>query len=149
MIQVQISEHLSSETQADALMRAAQESLAYQNAPQESDLTVLLTGDDQLHQLNLEYLGVDAPTDVLAFPADYVDPDTESVYLGDVLISLDRARLQAQAGGHSVDDELVLLVVHGVLHLLGYDHTEPDEKTKMWDAQTEILAQLGNPLSPP
>ena len=149
MIQVQISEHLSSETPADALMRAAQESLAYQNAPQESDLTVLLTGDDQLHQLNLEYLGVDAPTDVLAFPADYVDPDTESVYLGDVLISLDRARLQAQAGGHSVDDELVLLVVHGVLHLLGYDHTEPDEKTKMWDAQTEILAQLGNPLSPP
>ena len=149
MINIQISENLSSEIPTDALVRAASESLAYQNAPEDSDLTVLLTGDEQLHQLNLEYLDIDAPTDVLAFPADYVDPDTESVYLGDILISMERASLQAQAGGHSIGNELELLVVHGVLHLLGHDHTEPDEKTKMWTAQTEILARLGNPLSPP
>ncbi len=149
MIQVQISEDLSSGTPPDVLVRAAEECLVYHQTSGEPELTILLTGDDHLHQLNLEYLDVDAPTDVLAFPADYVDPDTETAYLGDILISLERATLQAQAGGHSLVAELELLVVHGVLHLLGYDHSEPDEKSKMWVAQTEILARLGNPLSPP
>jgi probable rRNA maturation factor len=149
MIHIEVSENLSSETAAEVLVRAAKASLAYHNASEESDLTILLTTDDQLHKLNLEYLGVDDPTDVLAFPADYIDPDTETAYLGDILISLERAELQAQAGGHSIEAELELLVVHGVLHLLGYDHAEPDEKSRMWAAQTDILAHLGSPLSPP
>jgi probable rRNA maturation factor len=149
MINVQVSEDLSSETPTDVLIRAAEECLAYLPRGGELELTIRLTGDDQLRQLNLEYLGVDAPTDVLAFPADYVDPDTETAYLGDILISLDRARLQAETAGHSTDAELELLVVHGVLHLLGYDHSEPDEKSKMWATQSEILARLGNSISPP
>jgi probable rRNA maturation factor len=149
MIHIEVSENLSSKTEADVLVRAAKASLTYHNAPEESDLTILLTTDDQLHQLNLEYLGIDGPTDVLAFPADYIDPDTKTAYLGDILISLERAELQAEAGGHSVEAELELLVVHGVLHLLDYDHAGPDEKSKMWAAQSEILAHLGNPLSPP
>jgi probable rRNA maturation factor len=149
MIHIEVSENLSSETEAEVLVRAAKASLAYHNAPEESDLTILLTTDDQLHKLNLEYLGMDGPTDVLAFPADYIDPDTETAYLGDILISLEMAELQAQAGGHSVEAELELLVVHGVLHLLDYDHAEPDEKSRMWTAQSEILAHLGSPLSPP
>jgi probable rRNA maturation factor len=149
MIFIQISEGLPTEIETDSLLRAAEACLAHHPAGVESDLTILLTSDDQLHQLNLEYLGVDAPTDVLAFPADYVDPDTETAYLGDILISLERARLQAQAGGHSLDAELELLAVHGVLHLFGYDHREPDEKSQMWAAQSEILARLDNSLSPP
>jgi probable rRNA maturation factor len=149
MIYVQFSEGLSSETPEKILVRAAEECLAHQEKRDATELTILLSTDDQLHQLNLEYLGVDAPTDVLAFPADYVDPDTETAYLGDILISLERARLQSQAGGHSIDAELELLVVHGVLHLLGYDHHEPEEKSKMWAVQGEILSRLGNPLSPP
>jgi probable rRNA maturation factor len=119
MIYLQISEDLPSGLETDSLLRAAEESLAYHAPGEKPDLTILLTKDEKLHQLNLEYLGVDAPTDVLAFPADYVDPDTKTAYLGDILISLERARLQAQTGGHSIDTELELLVVHGVLHLLG------------------------------
>jgi probable rRNA maturation factor len=149
MINVQVSEDLSSEIPTDVLVRAAEECLAYFPRDGEPELTIRLTGDDQLHQFNLEYLGVDAPTDVLAFPTDIVDPDTETAYVGDILISLDRARHQAQAAGHSTDAELELLVVHGVLHLLGYDHSKPDEKSKMWAVQTEILARLGNSVSPP
>jgi probable rRNA maturation factor len=149
MIHVQVSESLTLDTPTDVLVRAAEESLAYQQTDGETELTILVTGDEQVHQLNSKYLGVDAPTDVLAFPADYVDPDTETAYLGDIVISLERATLQAQSGGHSTEAELELLVVHGVLHLLGYDHGEPDEKSTMWDAQSEILARLGNPLSLP
>jgi probable rRNA maturation factor len=149
MIQIQTDENLSSQTSTGNLVRAAEECLAYHQTSGGAELTIRLTGDEQLHQLNLEYLGVDAPTDVLAFPADYIDPDNQTAYLGDILISLDRARLQAQAGGHSLDSELELLVIHGVLHLLGYDHNDPGEKSKMWAAQSEILSRIGNPLSPP
>lgn len=148
MIHLQISEDLSADTSADFLVRAAEECLAYSKANEKLELTILLTDDEHLHRLNLEYLGVDAPTDILAFPADYTDPDTHTAYLGDVLISLERARLQAQAGGHSTNAELELLVVHGVLHLLGYNHSGTEDKSRMWEAQNEIMARLGNPLSP-
>ncbi|MDP2777432.1 MAG: rRNA maturation RNase YbeY, partial [Anaerolineales bacterium] len=87
-----------------------------------ADITIVLTDDAQLHELNRDYLGVDAPTDVLSFPASESDPETGSTYLGDILISIPRAAQQAQAAGHPVDAEVQLLVVHAVLHLLGYDH---------------------------
>jgi probable rRNA maturation factor len=92
--------------------------------------------------LNRQYLGVDAPTDVLSFPVGEVDPESEALYLGDILISYPQALAQAEAAGHPVQAELQLLVVHGTLHLLGYDHAEEDEKTLMWKAQDEILARL-------
>ncbi|HLA08708.1 MAG TPA: rRNA maturation RNase YbeY, partial [Anaerolineales bacterium] len=84
-----------------------------------------------------------APTDVLSFPASETDPETGSRYLGDILLSIPRAQEQATAAGHALDSEVQLLVVHGVLHLLGYDHAEAKEKRKMWKAQEEILVQLG------
>ena len=70
------------------------------------------------------------------------DPDTNHVYLGDVIISFDKALKQADQAGHPVLVELKLLVVHGVLHLLGYDHAEPGQKSRMWDTQNKILALL-------
>jgi probable rRNA maturation factor len=91
----------------------------------------------------LEYLGVDAPTDVLSFPASESDPETGLPYLGDILISIPRAAQQAQAAGHSVEAEVQLLVVHGTLHLLGHDHAEAEEKTRMWNAQAEVMSRLG------
>jgi probable rRNA maturation factor len=106
-------------------------------------VTVVLTDDAQLHQLNRDYLGVDAPTDVLSFPASEMDPETGDRYLGDILISIPRAGEQAKAAGHPLESEVQLLVVHGTLHLLGYDHAEPDEKARMWKAQAEILASIG------
>jgi probable rRNA maturation factor len=108
-----------------------------------ADITIVLTDDAQLHELNREYLGVDAPTDVLSFPASETDPETGITYLGDILISIPRATQQAQAAGHPMEAEVQLLVVHGTLHLLGYDHAEAEEKDRMWKAQAEVMSRLG------
>ena len=107
------------------------------------DITIVLTDDRQLHELNRDYLGVDAPTDVLSFPAVELDPETGLTYLGDILISIPRANQQAQAAGHPVEAEVQLLVVHGVLHLLGYDHADEIEKAQMWAEQAKVLEKLG------
>jgi probable rRNA maturation factor len=109
----------------------------------DADMTIVLTDDAQLHELNREFLGVDAPTDVLSFPASESDPETGTPYLGDILISIPRATEQALAAGHSVEAEVQLLVVHGTLHLLGHDHAEAEEKARMWAAQAEVLSRLG------
>jgi probable rRNA maturation factor len=85
----------------------------------------------------------------LSFLAGETDPETDLIYLGDVLISYQRAQVQAAAGGHPVEDELQLLVVHGVLHLLGFDHAEETEKAKMWAEQSKILSQLGCSITSP
>jgi probable rRNA maturation factor len=125
------------------LERAAQAALEHESQTSESELTIVLTDDARLHQLNREYLGVDAPTDVLSFPASETDPETGARYMGDILISVPRAQAQADAAGHPLESEVQLLVVHGVLHLLGHDHAEPEEKARMWRAQSEILEHLG------
>lgn len=148
MIHLQISENISLVPQPSVLERAALETISVMLTPEKADLTIVVTNDDQIHQINQDFLAVDAPTDVLAFPADYVDPDTDAKYLGDVIISYERALVQAQAGGHAIEHEIELLVVHGILHLLGHDHADPEEKARMWDAQAKVLHRLGNPLSP-
>jgi probable rRNA maturation factor len=125
------------------LERAAQAALTHQSQSLDSELSIILTDDARLHELNLNYLAVDAPTDVLSFPASETDPETGARYIGDILISLPRAETQAQTAGHPLDGELQLLVVHGVLHLLGHDHAEAGEKARMWKAQAEILERLG------
>ena len=125
------------------LQRAARLTLDLESAPVDADITIVLTDDAQLHELNKEFLGVDAPTDVLSFPASESDPETGTPYLGDILISIPRAAQQAQAAGHSVEAEVQLLVVHGTLHLMGHDHAEAEEKTRMWNAQAEVMSRLG------
>ncbi len=125
------------------IRQAADRTLQERQEPGEVSLTIVITGDDELQRLNFDYLGVDHPTDVLAFPSGEVDPDQEVLYLGDVVISYPRAEAQAQAGGHGPLDEVRLLVIHGILHLLGYDHGDPDAKTRMWAVQETILADLG------
>lgn len=134
---------------ARLLGSAAQAALRRAQAAQALDLSVVLTSDTAVQALNREFLGTDTPTDVLSFPSNETDPDSGLVYLGDVVISLPRALAQAQAGGHSLDDELQLLTVHGVLHLLGYDHGEPQDKEKMWALQAGVLAELGCRISGP
>lgn len=111
--------------------------------PAHGDLSIALSDDRHLHELNLDYLGVDSPTDVLSFPAAEVDPETEGLYLGDIAISIPRAMQQAQNAGHPVEAEAQLLVVHGVLHLLGYDHSTDEEKAVMWAEQARVLERLG------
>ena len=125
------------------LERAARFTLDLEPDSANADMTIVLTDDAQLHELNREYLGVDAPTDVLSFPASETDPETGAQYLGDIVISIPRAMLQAQAGGHPLEAEVQLLVVHGTLHLLGHDHAEAEEKARMWQAQAEVMSRLG------
>ena len=107
------------------------------------DLTIVLTGDKEIRELNLSFRKVDAATDVLSFPSEELDPDTDLPYFGDIILSHPHARKQAVAEQHSVSDELNLLVVHGVLHLLKYDHSTHEERTGMWKRQAEILSALG------
>ena len=128
---------------ADLLERAANAALAHQSSSLDSELTIVLTDDARLHELNRDYLGVDAPTDVLSFPASETDPETGARYIGDILISVPRAQAQADTGGYPLESEVQLLVVHGVLHLLGHDHAQAKEKARMWKAQAEILERLG------
>ena len=137
--------HIESETPfpQDLLERAANATLEQQAHSLDVELSIILTDDARLHELNLNYLGVDAPTDVLSFPASETDPETGARYVGDILISIPRAQAQAEAAGHSLEAEVQLLVVHGVLHLMGHDHADAEEKARMWKAQAEVLEGLG------
>ena len=141
MIHIEVNPSLQASPTPEIFERAAQAVLAYQSA--DGDLTIVLTDDAQLHELNRDYLGIDAPTDVLSFPASETDPETARRYLGDILISIPRAEEQAQTAGHALEAEVQLLAVHGTLHLLGYDHAGVEEKARMWKAQAEILEGLG------
>lgn len=133
----------------DFLARAASLAMEQHKRFPALELSLLVTDDEQLRELNRKYLDVDAATDVLSFPAGEVDPDSQAYYLGDVALSLPRAEAQAAAGGHTLEAELQLLVVHGVLHLLGYDHTEAVGKQAMWEKQAGLLSRLGSPLTFP
>ena len=143
MISIEIDTDLT--FSADLLERAARDALDFSGCP-DADLTLVLTGDTRIQTLNRDFLGKDAPTDVLSFPADEPDPETGRRYLGDVIVSLPRAAEQAGERGHAIEAEVQLLVVHGVLHLLGHDHVGAEEKNRMWAAQSEVLERLG--LSP-
>jgi probable rRNA maturation factor len=109
----------------------------------QAELSIVQTDDLHIRTLNRHYLGQNTATDVLAFPSEESDPDSGARYLGDVLISIPRAAEQAAVAGHSLEAEAQLLVVHGVLHLLGHDHTVAADKARMWAAQAEILGELG------
>ena len=143
MITLDISEGYSPQIDSDLIIRSAKTALRQQSAPINAELTIIITDDEQLQSLNLQFRDLDAPTDVLSFPADFMDPESDAPYLGDILISFPRAEQQAAAMGHTTSAELQLLTVHGILHLLGYDHAEAEEKAEMWAAQKEILRQLG------
>ena len=143
MIFLEKIENLSPDLPKGLVEAAVQKALKHQAAQENVDVTIVLTDDDQLHELNRQWMDVDAPTDVLSFPSEEIDPESGNRYLGDILISVERAAEQARASGHSVEAEAQLLVVHGVLHLMGHDHAQPDEKERMWKAQAEILDSLG------
>ena len=145
MITVLISDPFLEQLSPDILEQTARAVLDSHELETEQDLTIAVDDDARLQELNKAYLEIDAPTDVLSFPSggDEIDPENGHPYLGDIILSFPRALEQSQAAGHTVVDEIQLLVVHGVLHLLGYDHAEPDQKEEMWQVQAEILSALG------
>ena len=111
------------------------------------EISVTFVDLDEIHELNKQYRGVDKPTDVLSFPQfDDLEeeiPEVCEICLGDVVICEQKAREQAEEFGHSFERELVYLITHSVLHLLGYDHMEDDEKKAMREREEEIMKQIG------
>jgi len=145
-VEIQVDEQFQKQVQPEPLRLAALAPLIHQRVEEACELVVVVTDDEALHELNLRDRGVDAPTDVLAFPDEtrgpFVGAPGQPRYLGDVIISFPRAELEAQKAGHAVQAELQLLVVHGVLHLLGYDDVAEEQRARMWAIQAEILQAL-------
>ena len=140
----------------ETMEKAACKALDLEGLPEDrASLSVTFVSLDEIHDLNREYRNVDRPTDVLSFPQferedirEYAeDPDCipEELMLGDVVISIDKAREQAEELGHSFERELIYLFTHSVLHLLGYDHEEEEEKKEMRQREEEIMNWLGIP----
>ena len=106
-------------------------------------VSVLITDNEEIHQLNLQYRQKDAPTDVLSFPLFDEDGNLDEEELGDIVISLERAQAQAEEYNHSLKREVAFLTAHSMLHLLGYDHMEPEEEAVMISKQEKSLTELG------
>ncbi|MCX8053032.1 MAG: rRNA maturation RNase YbeY [Armatimonadetes bacterium] len=124
------------------LRSVARRLLSVENCPDDTEVSVLLADDEMVRVLNRDYRGVDAPTDVLAFSqleGDDFGAEGGNV-LGDVVISVETAARQAEEHGHSLDKEIELLLVHGLLHLLGYDHESPEDEKRMFARQDELLS---------
>lgn len=108
-----------------------------------SEVTLVLTGDQELRRLNRRFASIDRGTDVLSFGPGDSTPRGRVRYLGDVVISVPRARRQARSSGHPLGTELALLAVHGVLHLLGYDHARLSDRRRMSRLHARALGRLG------
>lgn len=157
-VNVQVDDAFDALVDGDDLARAAAAALRRCGAGR-GELTVVVTDDEAVQALNREYRGVDAATDVLSFAAqesaegerDLALPaelaDELAGYLGDLVIAYPHAARQAGEYGATVAAELRMLTVHGVLHLLGMDHSAPDEEAAMWAVQDAVLAELGDPPS--
>lgn len=134
--------------------------LSMENCPYEAEVSLVLTGSAKIRETNREFRGIDRETDVLSFPmqnfpapADYAfleeedafdafNPETGELILGDIMISVPRAREQAESFGHGMKREYAFLIAHSMLHLLGYDHMEPEEARVMEEKQEAALAAL-------
>lgn len=147
-IVVEIDENYAAEVDANDLGRAIVAALLAEDRP-EGEVTLLVTDDEAVAAYNQQYRGVEGPTDVLSFAAQeptpgFITAPEMAAYLGDIVIALPFTRRQAAALNRTLIAELRLLAVHGVLHLLGYDHAEPEEEAIMWAKQDAILAGLAN-----
>ena len=132
--------------------------LKHEGCPYETSVELLITGDESIREMNGQFRGLDKSTDVLSFPMidfdgpadfdgfddreDLFDPDTGELILGDIVISADHCMAQAAEYGHGIVREFAFLIAHSMLHLMGYDHMEPDESAEMERRQEEILSGL-------
>lgn len=133
--------------------------LDYENCPYESEVNLLLTMNKEIHEMNAEFRQIDRATDVLSFPMidfektgefdfleeddSYFNCDTGELMLGDIVISKEKVIAQAEEYGHTIKREYAFLIAHSMLHLLGYDHMEEQERLEMERKQKEVLEQLG------
>ena len=140
--------------------QVARKVLEWENCPYEVEISLLITDSKGIRIYNREYRQIDKETDVLSFPAvdyespsdfslveqeenSYINPDTEELILGDIILNIDRVKKQAEEYGHTLLREYAFLLTHSMLHLLGYDHMEPSEEKVMFDKQHDILQAMG------
>ncbi len=132
--------------EAEAICRqAALAALADADLPEQAEVSLVLADDAEVQILNRDWRGKDAPTNVLSFPAmdDEPLPDDAPLLLGDVILAFETCLREAEEGGKSLADHVRHLVVHGVLHLIGFDHQDDDEAEAMETMETAVLAALG------
>ncbi|HHV10770.1 MAG TPA: rRNA maturation RNase YbeY [Clostridiales bacterium] len=139
--------------------RVIEECMDYEDCPYEAEVSVLFTDDVEIREINKEHRGIDSPTDVLSFPnnefeipGDFSEleehmaasfhPETGELILGDIVISVDRAKQQAEEYGHSLEREIAFLTAHSMFHLFGYDHMEEAEGIVMEEKQSKVLDKL-------
>lgn len=147
-------------TVEEVVRQVAEAVLETEGCPYEAQVNVLLTDNETIRDFNRDNRGIDRETDVLSFPnltfetegvfeiakeeeADCFDPDSGELILGDIIISVDKVKEQAESYGHSLKREFAFLVAHSMLHLCGYDHMEEQEAKVMEGKQEEILTSLG------
>ncbi len=140
--------------------RVARKCLDFENCPYEVEITLILTDNSSIQEINKENRDIDAPTDVLSFPMlslnrpsdfssveedieDCFNPESGELLLGDIIISIDKSIQQAEEYGHSLEREIAFLIAHSMLHLFGYDHMIPEDAAIMESKQKQILSELG------
>ncbi len=130
----------------------ALDSLRYEGFDENCEISISIVDNAEIQQINKQFRNIDRPTDVLSFPMltftenEIIEKNENGeIVLGDIIISLERAEEQAQEYGHSLKREIAFLTAHSMLHLLGYDHMEPEEEKEMFTKQKEILEAAGIP----
>ena len=144
---IEIANESGADVNADIILTVARHALDEMGVNPLAELSILLVDVDYMTELNRQWMDGDGPTDVLAFPMDEGSVDHgpseaaggEPALLGDIVLCPEVAAKQAATAGHGTMDELALLTVHGTLHLLGYDHAEPDEEAEMFGLQARLL----------
>ena len=141
---IEINNESGVEVDESKILRLADFALEVMHVSEEAELNIVLVDEAAMEQLHVQWMDEPGPTDVLSCPMDELRPGTEDEptppgLLGDIVLCPQVAESQAETAGHPTIDELLLLTAHGVLHLLGFDHAEPDEKKEMFGIQRDIL----------
>jgi probable rRNA maturation factor len=143
-VSIEINNESSIPVDETAILRLASYALDQMHVHPDAELAIVLVDEAAMEQLHVQWMDEPGPTDVLSFPMDELRPGTEESptpagLLGDVVLCPQVAESQAQTAGHSTLEELLLLTTHGILHLLGFDHAEPEEEKEMFGIQRDIL----------
>ena len=150
-IEIDIKEEFRESVNEDQLRNIVQRVLELEKAPSPCEMSIVITDSETIHKLNRDYRGIDRPTDVLSFcfanevekeSSPFILPPDETAHLGEVFISYPQAIEQAAVQDHSVNREITFLLIHGILHLLGYDHEELDDEDKMQTLEKNLLQQF-------
>ena len=141
---IEISNESGIAVDETVLLRLMENNFSELHVSPEADVAILLVDEGAMEALHVQWMDEPGPTDVLSFPMDELRPGTPdrptaAGLLGDIVLCPQVAETQAQAAGHSLMDELILLTTHGLLHLLGFDHAEPDEEREMFGLQKSLI----------